>query len=171
MNVPEQIEFVYPRWFASVALWLWLPLLALLILVTIASAPFGFYAAHNMMPDPYAYAQAALVTCVGVWMGGSFLHWVRDRHAFHTRYLLSENGILIQCGETEEHLCLWSDIAKCGDSRLRRYIRLWSPRLSQPVVLMFGTSGLPQVSPTEKFAMTRQFIREKIGSKCEKIWW
>lgn len=172
MDYLEHIEFAYPRWFAVAALWLWLPLLALIILLIVASGLFALHAAYARAPlDLFAYAKALLITCVGAWMGGSFVHGVRDRDAFHTRYLLSESGILVQTAGIEERLCLWPDIDKCVDSRLGRYVKLWSSKLSQPVTLQFGTPGSPRVSPTEKLDMARQLIREKIGSKCEKIWW
>jgi hypothetical protein len=172
MNDPEHIEFAYPRWFAVAALWLWLPLLALIILTIVSSGLFALHTAHAKASlDLLAYAQAMLVICVGVWMGGSFVHWVRDRHAFHSRYQLSESGILVQTTGTEERLCLWSDIDRCVDSRLGRYVKLWSPKLSDPVTLQFGTSGSPRVSPAEKLGMARRLVREKLGSKYEKIWW
>ena len=172
MSYPVYIEFAYPRWFAVAALWLWLPLLALIIVAIVASGLFGLYTAHARSSlDLSAYAQAMLVTCVGIWMGGSFVHWVRDRHAFRCRYQLSESGILVQVAGTEERRCLWSDIDKCVDSRLGRYVKLWSSKLADPVVLQFGTAGSPRVSPAEKLGMARSLVREKLSSKYERNWW
>jgi hypothetical protein len=172
MNDPEYIEFAYPRWFSMAAPWLWLPFLALIILLIVASGLFALHTARARATlDLLTYAQGIIVVCVGAWMGGSFVHWVRDRHAFRSRYRLSESGILVQTTDTEERLCLWSDIDRCVDSRLGQYIKLWSSTLSDPVTLMFGTPGSPPAPPTEKLGMARRLIREKLGSKYERTWW
>lgn len=172
MNRPDDIEVAYPRWFAAAALWLWLPMLAFIILVILASGAFGIFSAHSRTSlDLLAYAQPLLIIGVGVWMGGSFIHWVRDRHAFQSRYVLSDKGVLVQARGIEDRFCSWSEFDACIDSRLGRYIELRSSTLPQPVTLMFGTPGSPRVSPTAKLELARQLTREKLGSKCERTWW
>jgi hypothetical protein len=171
MNNLSELAFAYSPWFKDY-IGLWLVLLGPIVLVIDAAALFALYSAYTSLhPTLLAYARAVVVLGAGSWMSASLLHWVRDRYAFRTRYVLTEQGISVEPSDGFGLSVSWSDFDHAIECRLCRYIQLFTPKLERPVVLTFGAGGGPPLLPRQKFTLASQLIRKNLGSRCMEKWY
>jgi hypothetical protein len=170
MESSSAIEFSYPAWFRDL-LWLWLLLLGAIIVVLDAAALFGLYSVYtSTRASPFRYAQGVVVLGTGAWMTMSFIHWVRDRHAFRTRYVLTEQSVIVEPHDGLAVSMGWPEFDCAVECRLCRYIRLSAPRLEHSVVLTFGAKGGSALPPREKFDTAVRLIQEKLGRRYARTW-
>jgi hypothetical protein len=128
-------------------------------------------AALLLLPLTIANAfRAAFVFGLGSWMGLVGLHLRRDRHAFRTRYVLTDGGIEVSAEEKPAQLVPWSEISSAHQSRLLRYFRLDSSLVSPDIVLIFGAPPKVGINGQMKYAQTRAIIAAKLGDGLIKDW-
>ena len=172
MDRPSEILFAYSRWFGALSPWLWLTPVALVILIILAAAFLGLHTAYAQTGEGLLPSLRALaVLAAGVWMSASFVYWIRDRHAYRTRYLLTGTAVLVKSLRGDETSLSWSDFDRAVDSRVGRCIQLFSSRLDKPVTLVFGTPGYPGLAPRHKLDVARRLVRDKLGERYSRVWW
>jgi hypothetical protein len=128
-------------------------------------------AALLLLPLTIANAfRAAFVFGLGSWMGLVGLHLRRDRHAFRTRYVLTDAGIEVGVEEKPVQFVPWSEISSAHQSRLLRYFRLASRLVSRDIVLIFGAPPKVGTNGQMKYAQTRAIIAAKLGDGLIGEW-
>ena len=114
--------------------------------------------------------RAVFLFAVGAWMGLVGLHLRRDRHAFRTRYVLTDAGIEVSAEEKLAQIVPWSAISSAHQSRLLRYFRLASSLTSPDVVLIFGAPPKVGINGQMKYAQTRATLTVKLGDRLIREW-
>src|ERR1700683_3199162 len=114
--------------------------------------------------------RAVFLLGLGAWMGLVGLHLRRDRHAFRTRYVLTDAGIEVSAEEKPAQIVPWSAISSAHQSRLLRYFRLASSLTSPDVVLIFGAPPKVGINGQMKYAQTRATLTVKLGDRLIREW-
>jgi hypothetical protein len=112
------------------------------------------------------YLSGFVLIPIGAWMFLTGVHLRRDRHAFVTRYVLSDDGIEISTSNSPPNSLSWTQINSGYQSRLLRYFRLASPGLEPSIVLIFGAP--PKVNAMaggHKYGRTRDLLIQKLNGR------
>ena len=160
------LEYSYGRW-GAVMIYLGLPFIGAIIAILLACSVLLLFTPDSSL---LLRLQSLVGVGIAVWMGASEFHWIRDRHAFTTRYSLSEAGVFMESTEGSGVLVPWSEFDQSVDCRGLRFISLAGSGVERPVVLIFGTPGMPGVSPVEKAQLSRDLIARHLGSRLLKRW-
>jgi hypothetical protein len=113
---------------------------------------------------------ALFLLAIGSWMLLNGLHLRRDRHAFRTRYVLTDEGIQVNPADLPAQTLSWTQFTGAYHSRLLRYLRLSAPSVVPDVVLIFGAPPKPGRDGQPKYVLTRNLIAEKLGDRYLKGW-
>jgi hypothetical protein len=162
----EPLEYTYGGW-GALMLYLALPFIGAIVATLLTCSLLMLFAADSTI---WIRLQALFGVGISMWMGASLFHWIRDRHAFKTRYSLSEAGVFVEGRQGSGAFIPWSNFSGGVDCRGLRFISVSGGDLERPVVLLFGTPGSPSVSPTEKARLARELISRHLGSRLLTRW-
>ena len=170
MDRPREIEFASPGLIGSLKVWVGLPVIGLVIVLIAVAAFNGLFATGGYSKARF-YLEGIMLLGFDLWLATWFVQVVRNRHAFTTRYVLSEFGVVVKPPEIPQRQISWSDFESSVEYRALRYIQLVSAQLDRPVTLMFGSPGSPSVDAFEKFRLARELLSRKLGSRFRRQWW
>lgn len=123
------------------------------------------------LPTTSANVLSAVVLLpIGGWVTLLGLQMRRDRHAFFSRYVLSDTGIDITSADSSTRSVPWSNFTSAYQSRLLRYFRLESPGMSPNVVLTFGAPPKSQMTIQPKYMQTAALLHQKLGDRLLFGW-
>src|SRR3954469_259173 len=170
MNNQEEISFKYPYKIGHLMIWFGLPFIGLLISILIGATCYWLYSLKFNAEGFYiSLFKGVVLLGVSLWMLASFVHWVRDRHAFITSYTLSDNGIFIELSSGIKQQISWSDFDFAIDHWTLRYIKIFSIKSEKPVTLIFGTPGKPNKNATANYELAKILVSSRL--KVIKKYW
>jgi len=112
------------------------------------------------------YLSGVILIPIGAWMFLSGLHLRRDRYAFVTRYVLSDEGIEISAMNSSPKALSWAQISSGYRSRLLRYFRLDAPGLEPSVVLIYGAPPKANALAGQlKYRQTCDLLSQKLNGR------
>jgi hypothetical protein len=117
------------------------------------------------------YLSAIILIPTGGWMFLNGLHLRRDRHAFTTRYVLSDEGVDISAMDLPRKTLAWSQVSSGYHSRLLRYFSLEAADIQPRVVLVYGAPPKANAMAGQlKYRQTRDLLSQKLDGRFISGW-
>jgi hypothetical protein len=160
----EQLEYA-PMWGGATTMYLASPLLVTVVVLIGGGAILMILD----RTDPWNIIIGLVGVVLSAWLGASCIHWLRDAHAFSTRYRLSREGVTLERKGLKESV-LWPQIDFAVECKSLRHFKLHSALLSRPIILMFGAGGYPRMDPGQKGASVRALLQEMLGERFRSGW-
>lgn len=166
MNNNEEISFRYPKKIGFILIWLGLPFIVMLIFILGCAASYWIYSlefrSEEFLVDLF---KGGALLGMSLWMFASLIHWIKDRHAFITSYVLTKDGISIESVSGISELLPWSDFEYAIYHWALRYVKIYSKKLDKPVTLIFGTPG----KPIDNYDLAKDLISTKL--RVDRKFW